>query len=70
MLEKKEKICYIVDVSCPFYTRTEKKETGKIKSYTDLNYEILKIRKNEVTNAYIVLVDGGALGNVSKNICR
>ena len=49
LLEKKEKICYIVDVACPFDPRIEKKRKDKVKSHGDLKYEILKMRKNEVT---------------------
>ena len=44
LLEKKEKICYIVDVACPFDPRIEKKRKDKVKSHDDL-----KMRKNEVT---------------------
>ena len=36
LLEKKEKICYLVDVACPFDQWIEKKEKDKVKSYTDL----------------------------------
>ena len=70
LLEKKEKICYIVDVACPFDQRIEKKEKNKVKNYTDLKYEMLNVWKNEVTKVNIVPVVIGALRMVSKNISR
>ena len=70
LLEKKEKIGYIVDVACPFDPQIEKKEKDKVKNYTDLKYEILKMRKNDVTKVYNVAVVIGALGMVSKNISK
>ena len=69
-MEKKEKICYIVDVACPFDPWIEKKEKYKVKNQTDLKYEILKMWKNEITKVYIVPVVTGALGMISKNIRR
>ena len=70
LLEKMEKIYFIVDVACPFDSRIEKKEKDKIKNYTDLKYEILKMWKNELTKVYIVTVVICTLGMVSKNITR
>ena len=57
LLEKKEKICYIVDFACPFDRRIEKKERDKTKNYSDLKYEILKMWKNKITKIYIVYID-------------
>ena len=70
LLEKREKICYIADIACPFDTRIEKKEKNKIKNYTDLKYEILKMWKDEVTKIYIFQVVIGVLGLILKNITR
>ena len=69
LLEKK-KVCYRIDVACPFDLRIEKKEKDMVKNYTDLKYGILKKWKNEVTKVYIVPVVTGALRMVSKNNCR
>ena len=66
MLEKKEKICYIVDDACPFDPRIERKE--KVKHYTDYKYEVLEMWKNEVSKVYIVPIVVGALGMILKNI--
>ena len=46
-------ICYIVDAAYLFDPRIEKKEKDKLKNYTDVNDEILKMWKNEVTKVYI-----------------
>ena len=42
----------------------------KVKNYTNLKYDILKMWKNEVAKVYIVSFVIGALGMVSKNISR
>ena len=68
LLEKKEKICYIVDDACPFEPRIERKE--KVKHYTDYKYEVLEMWKNEVIKVYIVPIVIGALGIILKNIGR
>ena len=65
-LEKMEKICYIVDVACPFDPQIEKKEKDKAKNYTDLKYKIFKMWKNEVTKVYFVQVVIGASGRFRK----
>ena len=46
-------ICYIVDAAYLFVPRIEKKEKDKLKNYTDVHDEILKMWKNEVTKVYI-----------------
>ena len=70
MLGKKEKSRYIVPVACPFDTRIEKKEKDKVKNYTDIKYEILKIWRNEETKVYIVPVIISTLGMVLENTSR
>ena len=70
MLGKKEKIRYIVPVACPFDPRIEKKEKDKVKNYTDIKYEILKIWRNEETKVYIVPVIISTLGMVLENASR
>lgn len=44
------------------------KKKNKVKNYTDLKYEILKIWKNGVTKVYIVPIVISALDMVWKNI--
>ena len=68
LLDKKQRICYIIDVACPFDTRVEKKEKEKFEYYTDLKYERLKVWNTEVTKVYIIPIVIGALGIVTKNI--
>ena len=70
LLDKKERICYIIDVACPFDTRVEKKEKEKFEHYTDLKYELLKVWNTEVTKVYIIPIVIGALGIVTKNIVK
>ena len=48
LLDKSKKVCFVLDVTCPFDTRVIKKEKEKIEFYTDLKYEILKCWKHEV----------------------
>ena len=67
LLEKKDSICYIVDVACSIDPRIEKKEKDKLKGYTDLKYGIINMWKNEVIKGYIVPVVIGALGVVKKH---
>ena len=45
LLEKMEKICYLVDVAFPFDPWMEKEEKEKVKYYTDMKYEFLKMWK-------------------------
>ena len=42
LLYKKARICYIIDVACPFDTRVEKKEKENFEHYINLEYELLK----------------------------
>ena len=45
VIEKKDKSCKLIDPSCPFDTRIEKKEEEKCTNYNDLKYEIARIWK-------------------------
>ena len=38
VLDKKQKLCLVIDVACPFDTRIKKKEQEKIEYYNDLKY--------------------------------
>ena len=69
LLDKKEKICYVIDVACPFDTRVEK-EKEKFEHYTDLKHELLKVWNMEVTKVYIIPIVIGALGTVTKNVAN
>ena len=42
VLEKKERVCFIVNVACPFDTRVAEKETEKIDHFMDLKVEVQK----------------------------
>ena len=68
VLNKKEKIIYVVDVVCPFDTRIKDTERTKIEKYTDLKYELLKVWKGEVTKVFILPVIIGALGTMTNNV--
>ena len=41
VIDKKEKLCYVIDVAYPFDKRIQKKEKEKVGVY--LKYEILKV---------------------------
>ena len=70
LLDKSKKVCFVLDVACPFDTRVIKKEKEKIEFYTDLKYEILKCWKHEVEKAVILPIVIGALGTVTGNVKR
>ena len=40
VLEKDGRVCFIVDVACPFDTRVAKKETEKIDHFRDVKVQI------------------------------
>ena len=40
VLEKEGRVCFIVDVACPFHTRVAKKETEKIDHFKDVKVEV------------------------------
>ena len=66
VLEKKERVCYIIDVACPFDMRVLEKEQEKIDHYQDLKIEVQKIWScRRVTITFIPIIIG-ALGTVSK----
>ena len=65
VVEKKDKICKLIDPSCPFDTRIEKKEEEKCTNYSDLKYEIARIWKMKKVDVIPVVI--GALGTVTKN---
>ena len=45
ILNKKERSCVLLDVTCPFDTRILQKEREKIEQYQDLKIEIKRIWK-------------------------
>ena len=40
VLEKEGRVCFIVDVACPFDTRVAKKETERIDHFKDVKVEV------------------------------
>ena len=68
VLDKKQKLCLIIDVACPFDTRIKKKEQEKIEYYNDLKYEILKCWNKEVDKVMILPIVIGVLGSVTNNV--
>ena len=47
VIDKKSKKCLLIDPPCPFNTRIENKEEEKCTNYSELKYEIAKIREIE-----------------------
>ena len=70
LLDKKERICYIIDMACSFDTKVEKKEKEKFEYYIDLKFELLKVWNTEITKVYIIPIIIGALGMVTNNIVK
>ena len=68
MIDKRKKVCWLIDVACPFDTRIDKKEHEKIEAYTELKYEVLKVWWAEVQKVFIVPIIIGALGSVTKKL--
>ena len=68
VLDKKQKLCLVIDVAYPFDTRIKKKEQEKIEYYNDLKYEILKCWNKEVDKVVILPIVIGALGTVTNNL--
>ena len=68
MIDKRKKVCWLIDVACPFDTRIDKKEHEKIEAYTELKYEVLKVWRAEVQKVFIVPIIIGALGSVTKKL--
>lgn len=65
-LDKKERTCLIVDIACPFDTRTTTKEDEKLNKYQDLEYEIKKLCEQK--HVTIIPTTIGALGTVNKKL--
>ena len=68
MIDKRNKVCWLIDVACPFDTRIDKKENEKIEAYTELKYEVLKVFWTEVQKVFIVPIIIGALGSVARKL--
>ena len=68
MIDRRKKVCWLIDVACPFDTRIDKKEHEKIEAYTELKYEVLKVWRAEVQKVFIVPIIIGALGSVTKKL--
>ena len=62
---RKNRSCLLIDISCPFDTRIERKEKEKIEMYQDLKTEIKRLWN--VREVKIVLIIIGALGTIGKN---
>ena len=65
VLEKKERVCYIIDVACPFNMRVLEKEQEKIDHCQDLKIEVQKIWS--CRRVSIIPIIFGALGTICKN---
>ena len=65
VIDKKSKKFLLIDSTCPFDTRIEKKKEEKCKNYSDLKYEITKIWKMRKVEVIPVVI--GALGTVKKH---
>ena len=65
VIDKKSKKFLLIDPTCPFDTRIEKKEEEKCKNYSELKYEITKIWKMRKVEVIPVVI--GALGTVTKH---
>ena len=65
VIEKTEKLCYVVDIASPFDTKIQKKEKEKIDAYLHLKYEILNAWRGDINNVVILPVIIGALGLVT-----
>ena len=64
VIDKKERVCLIVDIAVPADRRVEEKEQEKIEKYQDLKREIGRMW--EIRKVQVVPVVIGALGSVSK----
>ena len=63
LVDKKERICEIIDFEVPGDSRIEKKEKDKIEKYQDLRRELQKIWNVKVKNIPLVV---GSLGAMPK----
>ena len=64
VIDKKERVCLIVDIAVPPYRRVEEKEQEKVDKYQDLKREIGRMW--EIRKVQVVPVVIGAHGSVSK----
>ena len=64
VIDKKERVCLIVDIAVPADRRVEEKEQEKVEKYQDLKREIGRMW--EIRKVQVVPVVIGALGSVSK----
>ena len=74
MTDKRNNVCWLIDVACPFDTRIDKKENEKTEVYAEVTYEASKVWKTEVQKVVIVPapppppVVTGALASVTKKL--
>ena len=66
VLEKEGRMCFIVNVACPFDTRVAEKEREKINHYQDLKWEVQKIWNCRSVSVIIIVI--GALRTASKHL--
>ena len=64
VLDKIERSCYVIDITCPFDTRVLEKEQEKVEKYQELKREIGKIWSCRIVVPIVI----GALGTFSKNL--
>ena len=65
LLDKRSRICSIIDIACPFDTRVQEKEQEKISQYQDLKWELQRLwNRREVKGIPIVI---GTLGTITKS---
>ena len=65
VVDKKTRVCHIIDVACPFDTRVKEKEQEKVERYQDLKIEIGRLW--ECKKVLVTPVVIGALGTIGKN---
>ena len=64
VIDKKERVCLIVDIAVPADRRVEEKEQEKLEKYQDLRREIGRMWEMRKVQAAPVVI--GALGSFSK----
>ena len=67
VLEKEGRVCFIVDVACPFDTRVAKKETEKIDHFKDVKVEV-QIKIWNCRSVSVIPIVIGALWTLSKHL--
>ena len=67
VVDKKERICKIIDFAVPGDSRIEEKKKDKIEKYQDLGRELQKIWNVKVKIIPLVV---GSLGAISKQFCN